>query len=153
MIYTAAFAGVSVSAAQDAFEITAPSDTPVAIREIRLSQYSDAGDAEAELVSVQIIRGYTTPGSGGAAVTPNNTKPWSLAAASTVARNNTTVAQNGTGAVMLADTFNIASGWWYRPDAAERIYLSPGQILVVRTTAPADGLTMNATLVFEENPG
>lgn len=152
MIYTATFAAIAVSAAQDLWELVAPVSTKVALREVRVGQYTDFGDAQAELLSIQIIRGYTTTGSGGAAATPNNLAPWSLAAASTVSRNNTTVAQDGTGAVMLADTFNVASGWWYRPPAQEFILLSPGQRLVVRMTAPADSITMSSTIVFEENP-
>jgi len=152
MIFTATFAAVAVSAAQDLWEIVAPSTTPVALREIRLGQYTDFGDAAAELLSIQIIRGYTTSGAAGAAVTPVNLRPWSRIAAATVERNNTTVAQDGTGAVLLADTFNVASGWWYRPPAEEFIFLNPSQRLVVRMTAPADEITMTSTIVFEENP-
>lgn len=154
MIYTATFAAQAVSAASDLWEILAPASTPVALREIRIGQYTDFGDAAAELISIQIIRGYTTTGSGGAAVTPVCLKPWNTnAAGSTVKRNNTTVAQDGTGAVLLADTFNVASGWWYRPPAQEFIMLSAATRLVVRITAPVDSITMNSTLVFEENPG
>jgi hypothetical protein len=152
MIYTATFAAVAVSAAQDLWELVAPANTKVALREIRLGQYTDFGDAAAELLSIQIIRGYTTTGSGGAAATPASLAPWTVAATSVVARNNTTVAQDGTGLVMLADTFNIASGWWYRPPAQEFILLQASQRLVVRMTAPADSITMSSTIVFEENP-
>ena len=152
MIYTATFAALAVSAAQDVWEILAPASTPVALREIRIGQYTDFGDAAAELISIQIIRGYTTTGSGGAAVTPVNLAPWSLTSGSTVARNNTTLAQDDTGAVLLADTFNVASGWWYRPPQQEFILLAAATRLVVRITAPADSITMNSTIVFEENP-
>ena len=36
------------SAAQDVFELVAPSDSRVAVRSISLGQYSDAGDAAAD---------------------------------------------------------------------------------------------------------
>ncbi len=75
-----------------------------------------------------------------------------FAAASAVERNNTTLALNGTGAVLISDTFNVASGWWYRPTEDERILLDRSQRLVVRITAPADAITMNSTIVFEETP-
>ena len=58
-IFSAAFAGVAVSAAQDVFEIVAGSTKRVILRKIFLGQYTDFGDANAEILSVQIIRGYT----------------------------------------------------------------------------------------------
>lgn len=151
-IFVATFAAVAVTAAQDVFEIVAPASSRLMIREIRLGQYSDPGDAQAEMLSVQIIRGYTTSGSGGGSVTPVNLSPVSGAAAATatVERNNTTVAQDGTGAVLLADTFNVMGGWRYYPVPEERIEVGVSQRLVVRITAPADALTMNGTLVYEE---
>lgn len=151
-IYVATFSAVSVSAAQDVFELTTTADTRVLVREIRIGQYSDAADAQAEMLSVQVIRGYTTSGSGGAAVTPVNMSSVSgaLSAASAVERNNTTLAQDGTGAVLLADAFNVMGGWRYYPCPDERIQVGVSQRLVVRITAPADALTMNGTIVFEE---
>ena len=158
-IFTATLAAVSVSAAQDVFEIVAPADSCVLIHDIKLGQYTDFGDAAAEILSVQVIRGFTTSGSGGSAVTPSNLEPWSRAAAATVEANNTTVAQNGTGAVIVADAFNVAAGWSMRDalslpngdlQARSGIWLDAATRLVVRITAPADAITMNATLVFEE---
>lgn len=151
-IYVASFAAVAVTAAQDVFELTASADSRVVIREIRLGQYSDAADAQAEMISIQVIRGYTTSGSGGAAVTPVNLSPvaGALAAVSSVERNNTTVAQDGTGVVLLADSFNVMGGFRYYPVPEERIEVGVSQRLVVRITAPADSLTLNGTLVFEE---
>lgn len=69
-VFSATFSAVAVSAAQDLFEIVAPNTSRVAIRSISLGQYSDAGDAQAEMLSVPLIRGYTT--SGGTSVTPIN---------------------------------------------------------------------------------
>jgi hypothetical protein len=153
-IFTATFSAVAVTAAQDCFEIVAGSNTRVRILDCKLAQYSDAGDAAAEILSVQVIRGFTTTGSGGAAVTPVNLQPWSRVASSTVARNNTTVAQNGTGAILVSDGWHVAAGWSLRdslmvPDG-KGIWLEKTTRLVVRITIPADSLTVNGTLVFEE---
>ena len=151
-LYVASFAGVAVTAAQDVFELTAPTDVRVRLRKIFLGQYTDFGDAAAEIISVQIIRGFTTSGSGGASVTPLPMVPGTgLRPRSAVARNNTTLAQNGAGDLLFADTMNIQAGWWYAPPHDEQIVLDNGnQRLVVRITAPADSITMNATLMFEE---
>lgn len=151
-IFTATFSAVAVSAAQDVFEIVAPVGGRVAIREIRLGQYSDAGDAEAEMISVRLVRDYTVSGSGGTSVTPNNISGHSGAGAATatVEANNTTVANTGTPLTLIADSYNVQAGWWYYPPEEEQIILDVSQRLVVRITAPNDALTMNGTLVFEE---
>jgi len=151
-IFTAAIAGVAVTAAQDVFEIVAGAATRVRIREIRLGQYTDFGDAAAEILSVTVMRGHTTSGSGGSSVTPSNVQGHTGAAAatSTVEANNTTVAANGSPVTLIADAWNIAAGWWYYPPEEEQIVLEKAQRLVVRITAPADSITVNGTIVFEE---
>src|SRR3990167_2451126 len=73
-IFTATFSAVAISAAQDAFEIVASQGSLVKIRAVTLGQYSDFGDpaTTAEILSVLIVRGYTTAGTGGSTVTPTN---------------------------------------------------------------------------------
>lgn len=144
--FTAVFSAIAVSAAQDLFEIAAPLTHRVAITELRLGQYTDFGDAAAEILSLLIIRNYTTTGSGGAAVTPQPLVPSEAVASSTVARNNTTVATDGTPLILVADAWNIAQP--YRWDG--RIIIPASTRLVVRTTAPADAITTNGSLFFEE---
>ena len=151
-VYAATFSAVAVTAAQDLFEITAPATSRVLIRGIRIGQYSDAGDAAAGLLSILLIRGYTASGSGGTSATPVNLGGWAGAAAasSSVEVNNTTVANTGTPATLLADSLNVQGGWQYYPAPHDHIILDYSQRLVVRITAPADSLTMNGTLLFQE---
>jgi hypothetical protein len=154
-IFTATFSAVAVTAAQDVFEVVAAAGSGgphLALREVRLAQYSDAGDAASEILSVQIITGYTVAGTGGSTVTPANVQRHTGAptATATVLANNTTVANTGTASILISDSFNVQAGWWYRPCEEERIQLQPSQRLVVRITIPADSLTMNGTLIFEE---
>lgn len=150
-VYTATVAAVAVTAAQDVFEIVSPSTSRVRIREVRIAQYSDAGDAQAEMLSILVMRGHTTSGSGGSSVTPNNVNHYStLTASSTVEANNTTVASNGSPVTLIADAWNVQGGWWYTPDENEMIVIDVSTRLVFRITAPADSITLNATLVFEE---
>ena len=151
-IYVATFAAVAVTAAQDVFEITAPSNSRVAIREIRIGQYSDAGDSQAEMLSVTVIRGHSTSGSGGTSPTPVPIMGHAGVAASTtsVEANNTTIASSGTPVTLCADSFNVMAGWRYYPVPDERPIITNSGILVVRITAPADSLTLSGTIVFEE---
>ena len=157
-IFTATFTAVAVTAAQEVFCITAPATCRIRIRDIKVGQYSDFGDAQAEILSILLIRDYTTTSSGGSAVTANNLQPWGAAASAVVRANDTGLAANGTPLTLVSDVFNVAAGWSLR-DAiglaeynvpSEGIWIAAGGRLVVRITAPADSLTMNGTLVFEE---
>ena len=149
-IFSATISATAVTAAQDVFSILAPDNKRVKIREVVLSQYTDFGDAASEIISVLVVRGYTTVGSGGSAITPSNFDPTGRRASATVRKNDTTVATDGTAAILRATAWNIQSEWLYIPDQSERAILMPNQRLVVRITAPADSITLNATLVFEE---
>lgn len=153
MRYAATFDAVAVSAAQDLFEITAPSDCIVAIYALYLGQTSDVGDANAENLKVQLIKGYTVSGSSGSSVTPSKLETGFAAAGSTVEANNTTVANTGTPVTVHQDVWNTQLPYMYRPAPEERIILSPSERLVVRLPAPADAITMSGTLVFEEIGG
>lgn len=151
-IFSAAMSDVAVSAAQDLFELVAGPATRVKLHEVRLGQTSDYGDSAAEGVSVTLVRGFTMTGSGGAAATPVNLAGHAGApsATSTVKRNNTTLAQDGTGVLLVADAWILGDGWCYAPRAVAMPILDKGQRLVVRIGAPADEIIVNATLVFEE---
>ena len=153
MMYAATFGAVAVTAAQDVFEIVAPSDKCVIVHEVVIEQSSDAGDAQAELLRVQAIRGFTTSGSGGSAVTPAPLESGNAAAGSSVEANNTTVATTGTTATIFDRAFNVQIGFFWQPTPECRIVLSPSHRLVIRIPAPADSLTMHGTMVFEEIGG
>jgi hypothetical protein len=73
-----------------------------------------------------------------------------MTAASTLEANNTTIAANGTAVTLYSDVWNVQSGWWYAPSEPEMIVIDVSSRLVVRSTLPADAITMNATIVFEE---
>lgn len=150
-MYTVAFNAVSVSAAQDVFEITPADDKPCVIHAVYLGQYSDAGDAQDELLGWQIIRGYTTSGSGGSAPTPRPTNRSDAAAGFTAEVNNTTVATTGTTHTLHSDAFNVRAGLVWIPTPEMRPTVSQADTtLVVRITAPADAVTLNGTLYVEE---
>jgi hypothetical protein len=151
-VFSATFSAVAVSAAQDLFEIVAPADSRIAIREIRIGQYSDFGDAAAEILGLTVIKGFTTSGAAGSTATAVNRQGHTGAAASTstVEINNTTLAQDGTGVTVLADAWNIQTPYLYIPDVDERIVIPVSGRVVIRITAPADSLTMNGTVLFEQ---
>lgn len=148
-MYSCTFVGIAVSAAQDLFEIATPATSSVAIHGLVLGQSSDYGDAQAEGLRIQLIRGHTTTGSGGATITPVQLVPGGAAASSTVKRNNTTVATGGSPLVCWVDVWNVQAGYqmWWPPES--HILVAPSSRIVVTQTAPADEITMSGTLIYE----
>lgn len=157
-LFFATFEDVVVSAAQDVFELVAPTGIRLALHEVLIGQHSDFGDAHAELLSIKLIRGHTTAGLGGSTPTihTRSNHASATASSSTVLANNTTVASGGTAQTLISDTFNVAAGFVHRPrffehsNYDERILLQPGDRLAIRIEAPNDSLTCNGTIVFEE---
>jgi len=150
-VYTVAFSAIAHAAAADLWEILAPADSRVRIREIRFGQYSDAGSTEAELLAVTFNTGATVSGSGGATATPTNVKRHSGAPTfgGTVERNNTTQATGGT--TVWADAWNVQSPFLYIPaECDERFEIEKATRFCVTLSAPADSITLNGTITFEE---
>lgn len=152
-IYTVVFANVSVSAAQDLFEISPADDKPVEIVGMELAQngVADVGDAQEELLRFSIIRGHSTGGSGGTAPTPRPVKRTDAAAGFAAEVNNTTVASAGTGVTIHEGAFNVRAGyinWW--PEGCEPDAGQGDGTIVVRIPAPADAITLTGTLYVRE---
>ncbi|HUU97532.1 MAG TPA: hypothetical protein VM487_17490 [Phycisphaerae bacterium] len=145
-VYKASFGGVSVTAIQDLFEINAPATRTIEILSWWIGQSSDFGDAQAEVLRLQVSRA-TTSGSVGTTVTARPSEPGEAAFSGTVEANNTT--QAGTTTVMEEYTFNVAVGfaWIYSPE--ERPVIAPsGRIVLELPVAPVDALTMSGTVAF-----
>jgi hypothetical protein len=149
-LYTIQFNAIAVTAQVDLFEILPATQKPVLLHGLILGQTTDYGDAQDEGLLVQVIRGHTTSGSGGASVTPVPMDSNATAAGATCERTNTTIASAGTGAVIHSDVWNVRAGyqWIWTPETKPRT--QNANIIVVRMAAPADSITMSGTLYFEE---
>lgn len=148
--YSVTFSAVSVSAAQDLFEVTMGSNKPIEIVGIELGQSSDAGDAQDELLQISVIRGYATSGSGGSSATPAALTGGDSAASFSAEVNNTTLASTGSPVTLHTGCWNVRAGYinWF-PEGA-RPAVAGTSPLVVRMTAPADAITMSGTLFVRE---
>lgn len=157
-IYTGQFSAVAVTAAQDLFEIAAPSDAVVVVHSWEIFQTSDTGDAAEELLRIQLVRGVgsVTSGSGGSTVTTQPKEDGDAAFGGTVEANNTTQMAAGSGSLETLYQY----GWnvriprevIYTPES--RPSISPSNRLTIAlTAAPADSLTVSGTVVFEEIGG
>lgn len=153
-VFAAPFSAAAISTAGpfDLFHVTAPNDSRVAIREIRLAQYSEVGDAESEHFGLQLLVG-TTSASTGAAITPRNVlrHDGAPSAGTVVSGPSGTQASSASATLVLADAWNVAAGWVHMPGRSERIILNPGERAVLRHVNTAnDSLTLNGTLTFQE---
>lgn len=152
-IYTAQFSAVAVSAAQDLFEIVAPSDAIVKIHNIRLGQTSDVGDAAEEILLIKLNSGATTSGSGGGSYTPVPIELGDAAFGGTCEINNTTQAADGTIVTHHAWPWNVRGPFEIIFEPETRPVISPSRRCVLTIPAPADALTMMGTITFEEIGG
>jgi hypothetical protein len=154
--YTVVFDNVAVgTAAQDLFEISPADDKPVYLCGLTLDNVgADVGDAAEELIRINIIRGFTTSGSGGSAPTPQPLNSTIDAAAGFTAEvNNTTVANTGTTGHLMALGWNIRvplREFWPQelwPGASQA-----NTTIVVRSASTlADAVTMSGTLFCAES--
>lgn len=154
-IYTVPFVAVSIAAQQDLFEITPADDKPCAVIGLTLDNVgvaADAGDAQEELLAVNIIRGFTTSGSGGTAPTPSPTSTNDTAAGFTAEVNNTTVATTGTTVTLWPLGWNTRVP--LREFLAQEFWLyvaQPSTTLVVRlASTPSDAFLASGALWVAE---
>lgn len=152
--YTASFKDIAVTAAQDLFEITAPSGAAVVIHGWSVSQKSEVADAAEEGLTLVTNRGVGSTTSGnGTSVTPQPTDDDTAAAAATVERNATTIMAAGSGSIeeLEVHAWNIRAPFimFYPPELRPKVKASARWTLELET-APADSITMSGTLYFEE---
>ena len=130
MRYSGQFSAVAVTALQDVFELVAPTDSVIVLHSVRLGQSSDAGDAQAEMLPVEIVvgRGTVTSGSGGTTPAKEALEGGFAASGATLEANNTTrmVVGSGTLHTIIREAFNVQVGWLYQPLPEERSVGSPG---------------------------
>lgn len=155
-IYTIVFNRVAITAVQDLFEILCPADAVMILHRLTLSQETEEGDAQAEMlyVSIRRVTGSPTSGSGGSSATPAPTQQGDSAAGITAEVNNTTQLSGGTNTVLHSEAFNVMSGLDYFPAPEQRFVFSPSTYCLVELEeAPADSVTVSGTIVVEELGG
>ena len=148
--YTITISGVaSPAAAFDFVEISPAANKNVKLHRIRIAQTSEP-TTEEEQLAISVIRGHTTSGSGGSAPTPVPLSPSDAAAGFTVEVMNTTIASAGTAVTPVDDAWNTRAGYdmAFAPEEAPECI--NGVLLVVRSGAPADAVTIRGAVWVEE---
>lgn len=103
---------------------------------------------------MQIGRGHTTVGSGGASATPRPTSPNDTAAGLTARTNDTTIASGGTNVALHSFTWNVRTGYAWGPvPQGMGLWTAGTEYLVVRLMAAvADDLDASGTAWILEYP-
>lgn len=150
-VYYAPFTDVAVSVVQDLFEILAPSNAPVKLLRLNLSQ-NDGETSETLDIIVKKVTGAPTSGSGGATVTPVAAQAnVSRAFAGTVEINNTTQLTGGTQSEFWQESFNVLAGYEWRATPEDAIECGPSERLVIALAlAPGASMNMNGLAVIKE---
>jgi hypothetical protein len=150
-INVAQFNGVAITAQQDLFQIVAPGLKAVRLRMVKLTQTTEVGDAQEENLSILFKKGQTTSGSGGSSPTVVNLRG-ETAGTAAVTANNTTKASVGTILTFDADVWYERSPFLWVPPVDDLIPLIPPAVrmTVELATTPADSMTCNGTIYWEE---
>lgn len=153
-VYTVTFDQQTIAAASgdyDLFELVPADDKPIEIVAISLGNKSEVGDAQDEMLAISVVRGNTTS-SNGTSATPVPLDPSDGAASFTAETVGSTIAAAGTSVTLVADTFNVRSGWTQVfPDLMRPKVSQANTGMYVRlTTAAADDLTLSGTVWVRE---
>lgn len=153
-VYSSSYAAAACATAADIWELTAPSDAAVIVHGFQIHQTSDVGDTAEEVLGITVARSTgSTSGSGGQSVTTTPISKGSAATGVAVEGLNTTQVTGGTTTVGERYGWNVRVPLLviYTPEL--RPIISPGDRWVVAMPAPADSLTVGATVWYEEIGG
>lgn len=152
--YTVTFTPTAETVAVDLVALIAADDIPVGIRALRIWQTSDVGDAQDEVISVLVVRGNTTNGSGGGAGTQPGKTGREGSASFTSRVGDTTAASSGTPLTVYETGVNVRAPFEmiFPEDMMPRTDQGLGQLVVRLGGAPTDSLTIGCSVdVWELN--
>ncbi len=155
-VFQACFAAVASTSETDVFEIVAPSSGRLRILEVEITQHSEAGDAAAEMLPIRYLRGSTASGGSGSTLACVNLGPGTKVSESSVIGMSTALGSTASTAVAVASAFNVQAGYYERPEITQEydgsVWLSTGQRCLIRVGAPADSVTFNGRIKYQEMP-
>jgi hypothetical protein len=157
-IYYHQFENASVTNANgdyDLFYVAPATNNPIRIWELELYVISELGDAAEEWLRISLIRGHTTVGSGGNAITASGvsrSKATDPTPSATLRTLDTTIASAGTTQNLWPGAMNVRAGVdkvWL-PETTPWCTAAQTSIVVRLMAAVTDDVTMNGVLTYEE---
>lgn len=132
-------------------EIVAHANKVLVLLGINVSQTSDAGDAEEEIVDLIFKSGQSSAGSGGSASTPVSNDPSGGASAGFTARQaDTTIPSGGTILTHMTDGWNVRMPFDKVLPETQQIILGGGRRASLEISGAADSLTVKGYLTVQE---
>jgi hypothetical protein len=155
--YTCSVDNITYTAAgtdTDLFSIDPAADKPTAIKSLVIKPTSELQEAQEEWVRLKVIRGHTTVGSGGAAVTARPLDKGDSAYGGSVRGNDTTIASAGTAVDLWSDAFNVRVGYELFRAPEDWFWTAGADFIVVRLMSTvADDISLMATIDIVEVGG
>jgi hypothetical protein len=157
--YAVAFEAVSITLAQDLFNIAPAGDKPIRLTGLTLANVggtADAGDAQEEMLRISIRRmlATVTNGTGGSTPTATPMDQSDTAAGVTVRANDATTraSTSGTNSLYAADGWNnrVPYAQFWPPGSRLECGISTSRIIIGLDTAPADAMLVSGTAYFIE---
>jgi hypothetical protein len=143
----------TISTTKSLFHINGITNGIVVLHSVFVGQSSDAGDAAAEMLRIQISRSTSNSTAVGTAATPRPHLLNDQAYGGTVRLSNT---YSATNVVLINEAFNVQAGWYYTPTPEERIIIPPKSVSgthpslrVDLPNAPSDALSVQGRMTFE----
>jgi hypothetical protein len=160
--YAVTFVNVAISAKQEIFYVKPAADKVTVIEAVYLSNVgvgADAGDAQEELLDVQLLwlPATVTVGSGGNSATARPLQLNDTAYSGTCRINDTTVAtSSGTRYPLHADGWNVRVPYVWMPPPEHRPVIPNAGAAVFRLgengSVMADAISCNGTMIIREIP-
>ena len=130
-MYVVPFVSVTISAAQDAFELRPATDKPITIHKVVITPDSSETNQQI-LVRIKRLPATVTSGTGGTTPTPVPLNSHDAAAAFTAEVNNTGRATtSGTALDLNPESFPSQGGFEYLPDVPARPVFFAGEACIV----------------------
>lgn len=150
--YAVNFTPTALTASADLFELTPADDRPILIHGYRVWQTSDTGDAQEEVLTLNMVRGNTSSGTGGSAATPARKNRTDPTASFTAEVGNGTQASGGTTETPYSTGWNVRAPLEVVFTPEQRVRCDQGDTMIVLRlgSAPADSLTIGCSVDVEE---
>ena len=149
IVYTAS-GTVTLSVIGEFISLEADATNPYVIHSCRIGQFSDAGDADAEMLEVRVVRYTGAQGATGGIAGDETPHEVGMPASGVVSHIGSTTL-SATTTTIMEDSFNVQAGWLYLPTPEERIWVTAGAgIAFVCVAAPNDIITITASCTYEE---
>lgn len=129
-LYSVSFSNVTLSAAQDLFELQPADDKPIIVHKVVVAPDTSETNQQVK-VTVKRFSGAFTSGSVGSTATPVALDSHDAAAGFACEINNTTRCTGGTSVVIVADSFPSQGGWEYMPDVRQRPKAYQAEAIVI----------------------